>query len=438
VLLTLAAAALLSHYAGRPLGASEMARKHHRTLLGAGLHEIFSSFRAVKLFGRERFEVERLDAVNRVLAGAENEAGRIFARLEPLLDLIKTAGFLVIVWYGAWLVLAGALTPGRLVAFIAYTEIVSEPIQGMGRYFRHYVQTRNTLRSLCDLLLGLSWPVPEAGRAAAGPLSVELHDIRFAYPDSDRRVLDGVSLAAGPGEIVAVLGHNGAGKSTLMDIILGLRDAESGAVRIGGVAIEEWDMRALRAAMAAVPQTAELFHGTLAQNIAYGSPDADADDTAAAIEAAGLGDLIVRLPQGARTMVGDRGAALSGGERQRVALARALIRKPSILVLDEPGTGLDAQALAAIGHALREGRAGRTTFIVAHDPACVGIADRVVMLERGRVVWSGAAACAPPSWRTLDSGTRIPAGTIPVAGDAMYAPLLFQLSRSGLQPCTIP
>jgi ABC-type multidrug transport system fused ATPase/permease subunit len=413
LLLTLSAAAVLSHYAGRPLGASETARKHHRFLLGAGLHEIFSSFRAVKLFGRERFEMERLDAVNGALAGAENGAGRIFARLEPLLDLIKTAGFLVIVWYGAWLVLAGALTPGRLVAFIAYTEIVSEPIQGMGRYFRHYVLTRNTLRGLCDLLAGLSWPAPEAGRAMAGPLSVDLRDIRFAYPDGDCNVLDGVSMAAAPGEIVAVVGRNGAGKSTLMDIILGLRDADSGAVRIGGVAVEEWDSRALRAATAAVPQTAELFHGTLAQNIAFGAPEADAGDMDAAIEAAGLDDLIARLPNGAQTIVGERGAGLSGGERQRVALARALIRKPAILVLDEPGTGLDPQALAAMGRALREGRAERTTFIVAHDPAHV-------LRPRPAV----------------DSEPRAPAGSI--AGDAIHAPLRFRPSRLGPQPCSTP
>jgi ATP-binding cassette subfamily B protein len=351
---TLGASALLSHRMGRPLGHHETARNRRRAVLGGMLQQSFAGMRAIRIFGRESLEVARLDAANRELGDAEIAAGRSFARLEPLLDLITAAGFLAVVWYGAWLVFAGALTPGKLVAFVAYTEILSEPIQGAGHYVRHYVQTKATLGRICELLDGLSWPQPSGARLVDGPLRVELRDVCFSYPG--RPVLDGVSFTAEPGEIVAVVGRNGAGKSTLMDILLGLHEADSGAVLIGGVAIEDWDRQALRAATSALSQQVQLLR--------------------------------------------EQRADISGGERQHAALVHVFGLKPRLLVLDEPGTGLSAGAHARLCTMLLSERAGRTTFIVTHDPSLVAIADRVLELDCGRIVWSGP----PARFDTLSTG----------------------------------
>jgi ABC-type multidrug transport system fused ATPase/permease subunit len=183
---------------------------------------------------------------------------------------------------------------------------------------------------------------------------------------------------------VAIAGPNGAGKSTLADIVLGLRQPDSGSVSIGGLFIEDWDPRALRHAVAAIPQNAELFRGTLEENIVYGAPAAGTDEVKAAIEAAGLQRVIARLPHGLQTIVDS--AVLSGGERQLVALARAMIRDPRVLVLDEPGAGLDADALAHLGGVLRHSSHDRVTIIVAHDAALLSLADRAVFLAQGKTV----------------------------------------------------
>ena len=396
VLITLAGTAALSHRVGRPLGATEAARKQSRALLGGRLHGVLAGIRVIKLFGRESFEVKRLDAANGELAKMDVAAGNIFARLEPLLELIKACGFLSIVWYGAWLVMGGALTPGKLVAFIAYMELMSEPIQGAGRYFRHYARTKGTLSRMCDLLSGLSWPLQEGAGAVEGPLCVELCDVTYSHPGDARPALNGVSFAARPGEIVAIAGPNGAGKSTLADIVLGLRQPDSGSVSIGGLPIEEWEPQALRNAVAAIPQNTELLHGTLEENISYGVPDVTRDAMEAVIDAVGLRRMVGRLPGGLQSIVDD--VVLSGGERQLVALARALIRKPRILVLDEPATALDADALENLQRVLRTA-SDRVTIIVAHDDVMLSLADRVVVLDRGHGI------AAEPTYRD-DSGDR--------------------------------
>ncbi len=388
----LVAVAVLSSIVGRPLGTTERLIRHRWARLGGRLQETLACFRAVKSFGRERFEIGRLDGEGERLLRAEIAAGEIVARLEPLAQLMTTFGFLAVVWYGAYLVQAGALTPGRLVAFIAYMELMREPVRDAGSHYAHYKQSLGTLRRISDLAARLAPPVRGGMAMPEGPLGVELRDVSLCPPCSERRTLDGISLSAAPGEIIAIAGENGAGKSTLTDVLLGLLRPDCGTIHVGGVPLEEWDSSAFRRVVAALPQGALLFHGTIEENICYGAPDAgDEDGLHAAIEMAGLAPVIARLPHGIRTMVGDRGDRLSGGERQRVALARALLADPRILVLDEPASALDTAALPYLLHVLREGRKDRLTFVVSHHPEILAVADRVVVLDRGRV----ACICKP-------------------------------------------
>ncbi|HTT82956.1 MAG TPA: ABC transporter ATP-binding protein [Rhizomicrobium sp.] len=381
----LVAVAILSQRIGRPLGTTERLIRHRWARLGGKLQDALACFRTVKSFGREGFETRRLDCEGERLMQAEIAAGEIMARLEPLVQLTTTFGFLTVVWYGAFLVHAGALTPGRLVAFIAYMELMREPIRDAGAHYGHYKQSAGTLRRIADLAQRFP-PVFCSGTAAmVGPLGIELEDVAFSWSGSGCRVLDGISISAAPGEIIGVIGENGAGKSTLMDIVLGLLKPDCGTIRVGGVPLEEWDIAAFRGATAVLPQGALLFHATIEENIRYGAPEAGDDEIGAAVEMVGLAPVLARLPKGLKTMVGDRGDKLSGGERQRVALARALLCRPRILVLDEPGSALDTAAIPLLLDVLREGRKDRLTFVVSHHPEIIAIADRAVVLDRGRV-----------------------------------------------------
>jgi subfamily B ATP-binding cassette protein MsbA len=392
VLVVLIGVAALANRAARPLGTLERNIQHRWARLGGGLQECLDAFRLVKTFGRESHARARLDRASGRLMRAEIDAGLVEARLEPLLQLMETLGFLAVVWYGAALVLFESLTPGALVAFIAYTELMREPIRNAGLYFAHYRQSAAILARIVAFLNRLR-PTPLPGSVSLnGPFEIELQGICTAHAERGGRVLHDISFSAKPGEIVGVMGENGAGKSTLMDVLLGLITPEAGWVLAGGIPLEDWDSSAWRNATAAVSQEPFLFNTTIAENIRYGLPEASDEAVMTAACEAGLDDVLSRLPFGMKTFVGERGGKLSGGERQRVVLARALIRKPRLLVLDEPCSSLDEAALAHIIRALIAGKEGRVTFVVTHNWQVVDRTDRVIVLDGGRVRWTGRAA----------------------------------------------
>jgi ABC-type multidrug transport system fused ATPase/permease subunit len=399
VFATLTIAAALSYYVGRPLDSMESVAKARWATLGGALHDIFDGIRTVKVFRQERRETLRLDSAARALADAEENTGRTVAKLEPLLELVNTWGFLAVVWYGAFLVYGHALTAGGLVAFVAYMERMSEPLRDAGLYVRHYRQAKASLKRVVEFLASLAPPLSRGAHWADGAPEIEIANARVRYPHRETDALGGVSLRAKPGEIVAVVGHNGAGKTTLGDVILGLREPDEGHVCIGGVDVRDWHPEALQGVVAAVPQDVFLFHASLEDNISYGFPDASRADVMEAAHAVGLGDLIARLPCGLETIVGDRGCALSGGERQRVALARVALLRPRILVLDEPDTSLDAVAHNLFERILDAGRDERIAIVVTHDKRTLARADRVVVLDKGRLVFSGTQS----EWQRSES-----------------------------------
>jgi ABC-type multidrug transport system fused ATPase/permease subunit len=392
VLAVLAAVAALADRVARPLGTLERVIQHRWAWLGGRLQECLDAFRLVKTFGRETHALEKLDISSGRLMRAEVNAGYVEARLEPLVQLMETFGFLAVIWYGAALVLFGSLTPGALVAFIAYMELMRDPIRNAGPYYAHYRQSAAVLGRIVGFLRRLAPPVIGGRAVHDGPFDIVLQNIRVAHVNGGRSQLSDVSFSARPGEIIGVTGENGAGKSTLMDVMLGLVAPDDGWVLAGGVPLDDWAPHAWRDATAAVPQDPFLFHATIAENIRYGRPVATDDEVAAVARRAGLDDMLTRLPLGLRTIVGDRGSKLSGGERQLVALARALIRRPHLLILDEPCSALDESALAHTHRALLEGKEGRITFIVTHDSETLADADRVMLVESGRVCWLGGGA----------------------------------------------
>lgn len=392
---------VLAQRVGQPLETLERSIGRRRARLGGKLQETLDAIRAVKTFGQEVRESQRLGEASAQLMAAGISSGRIVARLEPLLQLTGTFGFLAVTCYGAVLVFQGALSPGRLVAFIAYMELMREPVRDAAAYWTHYRKSAAMLARISGLLATFTAPVPHGHGAVEGPLGIEVCGVSYSYPDSGRIVLDDITFSLAPGETVAVVGENGAGKSTLMDLLLGLCTPQHGTIRAGGLPLADWDSRAWRESVAAVPQDAVMFHVSIEENIRYGAPLATDEDIVEAAFQAGLAPVLARLPRGLGTMAGERGAMLSGGERQRIALARALIRKPQLLILDEPAAALDAEGANNARRLLQNFSNGRTTFFVTHDPQTIAMADRVIVLEAGKLV----RFCAPSQ---LGIGERAP------------------------------
>ena len=414
----LAVSGILSWRIGRSLPTIRRSVQSIGARLAARLQEGLAGARTVKAFGNERREIESLDEENRTLRGLELSGGRLEGFIVPVFDLMEILGVVLVVWYGGHLILAKRITPGGLVAFIAYMEILAGPVSRVSRFYRHIQGCRAVGGRLTEILQDRDELPMGRGLCPEGAAwGVRLEAVSFRYPGAGREALSNLSFEVGPGQAVAVVGRNGAGKSTLMDVVLRFHDPIAGRVLVAGVDLRDWDMERWRAAVGVMPQEVFLFNATVAENIAYGRPGADRAAIEDAARAAGLEPLVRRLPDHLETVVGDRGARLSGGERQRLALARLFLRDPAILVLDEPTAHLDGEALEVVGAALRGLMKGRTTFIVAHRAETVGLADRVLLLDHGRLVADGAPGdlnAAHPLYRALLNEMR----RAPAAGAA--------------------
>jgi ATP-binding cassette, subfamily B, bacterial MsbA len=392
VTITLSLSAFLAHRIARPLSNLEKSANNYHAIVGGRLQEIIGGIRTVKTFGRERHEIERLDHGGKELAGVEIKTGSVASWLEPLLNMIEQFGLVMVVWYGAYLVYAGELTPGKLVAFIAYMELLAEPMQKAGRYIRQYKQAKGTLQRIADFLGTMMPDSSPQVPLAAPPREIAFDGVSFTYGEAGKAALTNVSFTAKTGEVVAIVGPNGAGKSTLIDTLLGFQKPDAGRVTVNGEAMTGETAEALRRFSAVVAQDVFLFHDTLLENVRYGRLEATREEVQSAIERAGLAPVLARLPQGLDTVLGDRGTKLSGGERQRVALARMLVRQPVIMILDEPTSALDGQAMRDTNALIRSHAPGCITFVIAHRRETVEIADRVIVLEGGRVVATGTPA----------------------------------------------
>jgi ABC-type multidrug transport system fused ATPase/permease subunit len=385
-------ATALSAYVGRPLPTLRKGIQAAAATLSARLHESFGGIRTVKGFGREYDEAQRLDESNRRVMALEVRTGRIEGLLVPIFDLMELLGVVLVVWYGAHLIIARRITPGGLVAFIAYMELLAGPMSRVGQFYRHLQQCRGIAQRLVAFLADgtpeLRTP-PTSTRTVSLRGPVVFDSVEFRYPGSQRSAIRRVSLTIPEGHVVAIVGRNGAGKSTLMDLLLRFYDPTGGRITVGGVDLRECDVQAWRRHVGVMTQDVFLFHGTVGENIAYARPQATPAEIEGSALQAGLGDLIARLPDGLQTTVGDRGNRLSGGERQRIALARLFLLHPEVLILDEPTAHLDGQALSAVTDAIAKLATRRTTFLIAHRSEILRLADRVVILDGGRVVADG-------------------------------------------------
>jgi ABC-type multidrug transport system fused ATPase/permease subunit len=405
VIAFMVAAAVVTSYLGRPLPSLRKSAQRVGAHLAARFQETIAGVRTVQGFTNERYELSRLDAENHKILGLELKEGKVHAFMEPLSDMVELLGLVLLVWYGGYLIIADKITAGGLVAFIAYMEILARPLGHAEAYYRSVQSSRAVAERLGELLEDREvLPVHGERSASRGAPSIEVEGVSFRHAGGDREILRDISFTVAPGEVVAIAGRNGAGKSTLMDLLLRFYDPTSGRILAAGIDLRAWSLEAWRRSVGVTTQDVFLFHGTIRENIAYGRPEATGEEIERAMQDSGLDRIMRRFPKGLETLVGERGTQLSGGERQAIALARLFLRKPSVLLLDEPTAHLDGEALQLIRATLKPLMEGATSFIVTHNPETIQVANRVLFLENGELVGDGTHEVlysANPSYRAL-------------------------------------
>jgi ATP-binding cassette, subfamily B, bacterial len=381
--------------------------------------ESFSAMRVVKALGAERFEEERLRLRSEELRDLELEANEVEGRFSGITDLLGAVALALVLVVGILRVAAGAVTPGELVVMWTYARRIDRPLRAMARNGNRLARGLTRAERVAEILAADEF-LEERPGAYAGPHArgdLELHEVSFSY-DPERPALVDLTLSIPAGERLALIGRSGAGKSTLAALIARFYDPppERGRVSLDGRDLRDCSLSWLRDQVGLVLQETVLFTGTVAENIAYGL-DADREQVVAAGKAAGAHTFVAELPQGYDTMLGQRGVGLSGGQRQRIAIARTLLRDPPVLVLDEPTTGLDAESEAQVMDGLGALMRGRTTIVITHAARLAATADRVVVVEEGRVARDGPAEVVLAEEPSLRARTKRGRERTPVPAD---------------------
>ena len=359
--------------------------------------ESFSQIRTVQSFNREGAESQRYATLMREVVSAAIRRARLRAMLFGVVGFLAFAGVVAVLWEGGRLVLEGQLTPGALVSFLLYAIFVAAAVGTLASLFGSYQEAIGAAQRVFELLATKpTVPEPAHPRALPKPVrgDVRLDRVAFRYAPDLPDVLHDVSLHIAPGEVVALVGPSGAGKTTIASLLPRFWDVTGGSISVDGMDVRELSFDDLRGAIGMVPQEPALFSGTVRENIAYARPEESAhpatdEDVRAAARAAHALEFIDRLPEGFETMVGERGVKLSGGQRQRIAIARVFLKNPAIVVLDEATSSLDAESERLVEEAMGDLLRNRSTLIIAHRLSTVRRANRVVALEKGRVVESG-------------------------------------------------
>jgi len=405
--------AAVSFALGQPIRRAARARRESESLVQSQVQRALSGIHVVQAFAQEDQEEARFERSTRTALESQRRVTLVSALYNLASGLIMTVGTGAVLWFGARHVISGQLSLGSLMLFLAYLTM----LQGQLKSLLTLYSTMQEVGAGVDRVIDILDVEPEV-RDDPGAIvlpktrgQIVLENVRFGY-EPDRPVLRGISLDVNAGQTLALVGSTGAGKTTLVSLVPRFFDPWSGRVLLDGHDVRQVKLKSLREQIAIVPQEAFLFPVSIAENIAYGRPDAAQPEIEAAAKAANLHNFIQRLPHGYATIVGERGMTLSGGERQRLSIARALLKDAPILILDEPTSALDVETEKLLLDALQRLMAERTTLLIAHRLSTVRHADRIVVLKDGHIAETGThrklleQAGDYAHWHRIQSGTQ--------------------------------
>ncbi|MFE7857867.1 ABC transporter ATP-binding protein [Streptomyces sp. NPDC057403] len=342
-------------------------------------------------YNRRADEERRLDREARAWMRASVRGARLSEMYEQFVEVVETLCVLAVIGLGVWEISAGRMTLGQLLAFAAFIGYLYPPVRSLGQLGLTLTAATAGAERLNEILDARPAVTDPARPAAEWPVRgwVGFHQVSFRYPESRRASLRDVTFSAGPGELVIVTGASGAGKSTLSKLLTRFYDPAQGVITLDGVPLTDLSLRFLRENVALLPQETLILNGTIRENIACGRPGASDEEIRRAAREAAADNFVTALPEGYDTPIAPGTAALSGGQLQRIAIARAMLRAAPVLVLDEPTAGLDAVAARQVVTPLRKLMAGRTTLMITHDLSLAPDADRILVVDRGRLVETG-------------------------------------------------
>ena len=354
------------------------------------LQEMIVSVRLIRLFVREEYETNRFIRENDNNFSAQMKAAQLSATLSPVIEFLAAIAVTVIIWYGGREVINGNLTSGSLIAFLVYAVNISNPVKRLGNVYgsiQRAVAAAERVFEVLDTLPEIE-DAPDAIELPTVKGDVSFDQVSFEYRIGEA-ALKNLSIEIPAGQILAIVGPSGAGKSTIANLLPRFYDPQAGTICIDGIDIRKVTVRSLREQIAMVPQETILFNASIYENILYGRLDADKASVIEAAKAANAHDFIMQLPDGYETQIGERGSQLSGGQRQRIAIARAILKNPRILILDEATSALDAESERVVQDALDKLMVGRTTFVIAHRLSTIQRADKILVMEKGRLIECG-------------------------------------------------
>jgi subfamily B ATP-binding cassette protein MsbA len=358
------------------------------SLITSFLNESFSGIKIIKAFCRQEDEAGRFKRINKDFYRENMRATRVSEFASLLMEAVGGIGIAFVMWYGGWLIMKNVITIGDFFSFLAAIFLIYTPAKRLARVNVGVQQAKAPFDRIHNLL---SEHKEIDGSEELKPFNkeIELKGVSYAYPYAKQKVLDNINLKIKKGKIIAIVGKSGEGKTTLVNLLPRFYTLTEGKVYIDDMDISMATFKSLRSQFGIVSQEVILFNDTVIANIAYGKPEADSQEIIAASKAAYAHEFIVELPQGYDTIIGERGVRLSGGQRQRIAIARAILKNPPILILDEATSSLDSVSEALVQRALDKLMTGRTTIVIAHRLSTIKNADRILIIEKGKIVDMG-------------------------------------------------
>jgi subfamily B ATP-binding cassette protein MsbA len=393
ILVLLPLLVLVAKFFGRRLKSLSTSIQDQTAALSTLIEEVISGIRIVKSFVQTQREETRFAAqVEQTLALTMQRAG-VMAVFIPVISLLTFSAAAAVLWYGGRQVIDGSVSPGDLFAFVLFAGILIGPFSSAARVFAQIREAQGATQRVFEILDTRSEVSDSPAATSLSTVSghIRAEHVNFAY-DPRQPVLTDVSFEAKPGELVAIVGPTGAGKTTVMNLLHRFYDPTEGHISVDGQDLHQVTMDSWYRQIALVPQETILFGGTILDNIRYGDRDATQEEVVAASRSAHAHDFIMNFPDQYQTIVGEKGINMSGGQRQRIAIARAIVKNPRILLLDEATSALDSESERLVQEALEQLMKGRTTFVIAHRLTTIQRADRILVLNKGRLVETGTHA----------------------------------------------